>query len=104
MKRNTQTDQSKDAPLNSIEKSTHRDRTHILTLLKEKPTNTIQFREQHGLISPAARIIELRRMGYKISTILITARSQEGRLHRNVALYSFVEEPPASNDDSELAE
>jgi hypothetical protein len=97
MKRNTQTDQSKDAPLNSIEKSTHRDRTHILTLLKEKPTNTIQFREQHGLI-------ELRRMGYKISTILITARSQEGRLHRNVALYSFVEEPPASNDDSELAE
>jgi hypothetical protein len=96
MKRNTQTAQSKDAPLYSIESSTLRDRNHILTLLRERPIHTIEFREQHCLISPAPRIKELRQRDYNIRTDLIRAMSQDGRVHRNVALYTLISEPPAS--------
>lgn len=97
MKKHITTDQSNNVPLNSIQASTQRDRMHILALLKQKPRHTIEFREQHGLISPAPRIKELRTKGYNIKTALIKAYSQDGRLHSKVALYTFISEPPATN-------
>lgn len=103
MKKSTNPNQRLDALVTSQERSTLRDRKQILTLLRERPIHTIEFREIHGLISPAARIIELRRQGYNIRTDLIRAMSQDGRVHNNVALYVLVSEPPAANQGKEIA-
>jgi hypothetical protein len=103
MEQRTNSTQRTDAPLNSQQSSTLRDRKQILALLRKRPIHTIEFREIHGLISPAARIIELRRQGYTIRTNLIRAMSQDGRVHNNVALYVFVSEPPATNQVEEVA-
>jgi hypothetical protein len=103
MEQRTNSTQRTDASLNSQQSSTLRDRKQILALLRKRPIHTIEFREIHGLISPAARIIELRRQGYTIRTNLIRAMSQDGRVHNNVALYVFVSEPPAANQVEEVA-
>ncbi|MDT0596100.1 helix-turn-helix domain-containing protein [Glaciecola petra] len=97
MKMSTNTDQRINAPITSQESSTNRDRKQILALLRLKPIHTIEFRELHGLISPAPRIKELRERGYNIRTKLIRAMSQDGRVHNNVALYVLVSEPSAAN-------
>jgi hypothetical protein len=103
MEQRTNSTQRTDAPLNSQQSSTLRDRNQILSLLRIKPTHTIEFREFHGLISSAARIIELRRQGYNIRTDLIRAMSQNGRVHNNIALYVLVLEPTANNSEKEIA-
>jgi hypothetical protein len=93
MKKNINPDHRIDAPIFSQQATTLRDRKKILALLKEKPTHTIQFRELHGLISPAPRIKELRSRGFVISTTAIKAQSQDGRWHNNIALYELLAEP-----------
>jgi hypothetical protein len=103
MKKNINPDQRIDAPVFSQQASTLRDRKKILSLLREKPTHTIQFREQHGLISPAPRIKELRSKGFVISTTPIRAKSLDGRWHNNIALYELLAEPQSMLLESEVA-
>jgi 3-polyprenyl-4-hydroxybenzoate decarboxylase len=103
MEQRTNSTQRTDALLNSQQSRTLRDRKQILALLRKRPIHTIEFREIHGLISPAARIIELLRQCYNIRTDLIRAMSQDGRVHNNVAIYVLVSEPPAANQGKEIA-
>jgi hypothetical protein len=83
----------------SIASSTLRDRQKIVEQLRKAKTNTIYFREKLGLISPAPRIKELRERGFIIATTPINARSQDGRLHRNVAEYCLISEPTTSSGE-----
>lgn len=103
MKKNTNPNQRIDAPTMSQAVSTLKDRKKIVSLLRKNPTHTIIFREKHGLISPAQRIIELRNKGYDIETQKIRAQSIDGRWHNNIALYTLISEPPANDQESEVA-
>jgi hypothetical protein len=103
MKKNTNPNQRIDAPTMSQAASTLKDRKKIVSLLREKPTHTIKFREKHGLISPAPRIKELRDKGYDIETLKIRAQSIDGRWHNNIALYTLISEPPANDQKIEVA-
>ena len=58
----------------------------VIELLKEgRHVPTLEFRNAHGIMSPAARIMELRRMGRAIKTIWTIARDARGKLRRNGA-------------------
>ena len=102
MKKNTNPNQRIDALIISQAASTLKDRKKIVSLLRIKPTHTIQFRENHSLISPAPRIIELRNKGYEIETLKIRAQAMNGRWHNNIALYTLISEPPANDINSEV--
>jgi len=93
MKKRNKTDQRIHAPFFSREANTLKDRKRIAVLLKEKPSHTIQFREQYGFIGPALRIKELRSRDFVISTTAIKAQSKDGRWHNNIALYELLAEP-----------
>jgi hypothetical protein len=105
MKKNTNPNPNQriDAPTISQAASTLKDRKKIVSLLREKPTHTLQFREKHSLISPAPRIKELRDKGYEIETLKIRAQATNGRWHNNIALYTLISEPPANDQDIEVA-
>jgi hypothetical protein len=103
MKKNTNPNQRIDAPNMSQAAATLKDRKKIISLLRKNPRHTIEFREQHSLISPAQRIIELRNKGYDIETQKIRAQSIDGRWHNNIALYVLISEPPANDSDSKEA-
>jgi hypothetical protein len=103
MKKNTNPKHRIDAPIMSQAASTLKDRKKIVSLLRENPTHTINFREKHGLISPAPRIKELRDKGYDIETLKIRAQSIDGRWHNNIALYTLISEPTAHEQDIKAA-
>jgi hypothetical protein len=88
MKEDTTHDQKNDTSLKSLDTSASTQRMQILALLKRYPSiNTLEFREAHGILSPAPRIFELRLMGYEILTHLEDIRTPDGRLHKRVARY-----------------
>jgi hypothetical protein len=101
MKKNTNPNQRIDAPIMSQAASTLKNRKKAVSLLREKLTHTIKFREKYGLISPAPRIKELRDKGYDIETLKIRAQSIDGRWHNNIALYTLISEPPANDHNNE---
>jgi hypothetical protein len=103
MKKNTNPNQRIDAPITSQAASTLRDRKKIISLLRKNPRHTIEFREQHSLINPAQRIIELRNKDYDIETQKIRAQSIDGRWHNNIALYTLISEPSANDQKIEVA-
>ena len=55
----------------------------ILDALRMGPLTTLEARERLGVMSPAARTMELRRAGFKIETVRKTALDSEGRPHRS---------------------
>jgi hypothetical protein len=103
MKKNTNPNQRINAPIMSQAAATLKDRKKIVSLLREKPTHTIKFREKHGLISPAPRIKELRDKGCDIETLKIRTQSIDGKWHNNIALYTLISEPPANDRNFEVA-
>lgn len=62
----------------------------VLSMLKHKPVNTLEFRAE-AVPHPAGRVNDLRKMGYKILTKMVTATDSNGSSHR-VAEYSLVED------------
>jgi hypothetical protein len=68
----------------------------VLSLLQEGPTNTIDFR-LHGIMSPAARVMELRRMGHPIEKRKALRERTPGAV-TNVAEYYL---PPISDVSEE---
>jgi Helix-turn-helix domain len=52
---------------------------------------TLQARENHGILSPACRVLELRRTGHDIRTVWAFQLDAEGRPHR-VARYVLLKE------------
>ena len=61
--------------------------TRLLARLKMGSISTIAARRELGIMSPSARVSELRSLGYPIRTIRISATEENGRRHRQVALY-----------------
>jgi len=58
----------------------------LLAALRQAPITTIAARDALGIASPAARVLDLRRQGFSISTVRTTAIDGAGRPH-SVALY-----------------
>jgi hypothetical protein len=64
--------------------SSRNQRQRLLEHFKAKPQITVaQAREWLGIMSPPARIIELRRQGYRIDTLFQTEFDSLGYRHRN---------------------
>jgi hypothetical protein len=98
MKKDITPDKKNNALLKSIDTSASTQRMQILALLKlYSSINTLEFREVHGILSPAPRVFELRLMGYEILTHLEDIRTPDGRLHKRVARYylTFVNDAQA---------
>ena len=58
-------------------------RNLILDALRCAPLTTIAARTDLGIMSPAARVMELRRAGHNIETVRCTVWDSEGRAHRS---------------------
>lgn len=72
--------------------STEAQIARIAALLRTGPQTTYSLRK-HGLAQCAARIWDLRAMGYVITTDRVTAYDSDGYAHVGVARYSLVQEP-----------
>ena len=79
--------------ISSSEKS--RQRALILDALRSGPLTTIQMRDQLAVLSPASRVMELRRAGYVISTSKVKAFDADGRPH-SVGVYELIADEVAS--------
>jgi hypothetical protein len=66
-------------------------RLRALDLLRTGPKSTIQLRRDGDILSPAARIMELKRRGFEIVTQWVEQATDCGTLHR-VALYVLMRE------------
>jgi hypothetical protein len=94
--KNTSPNLESSALLKSLDTSASTQRMQILGLLKRYPSiNTLEFRDVHGILSPAPRVFELRLMGYEILTHLEDISTPDGRLHKRVARYylTFANDP-----------
>lgn len=58
----------------------------LLQALSIAPISTIKARDRLGIASPAARVLDLRKAGYSITTAQCTDFDAQGRPHRS-ALY-----------------
>lgn len=70
--------------------STSAQTKRVLTMLKEKPSNTLEFRAA-AVPHPAGRIADLRKAGHTIKTTQVKAYDETGHCHL-VAEYSLLEE------------
>lgn len=67
--------------------SSYAQRQRLLAYLRRDSIDTITARQALNILMPAARIKELRKAGYNISTIRIDKPDPEGRTHSRIALY-----------------
>jgi hypothetical protein len=61
-------------------------RAALLAALSLGPVSTVQAREDLGVLHPAGRVLELRRLGHFIDTVAGSRWDAQGRPHR-VAVY-----------------
>lgn len=66
--------------------STAAQRNRILEFLRKRPLDTLTARKELDIMHPAARVMELRKRGYRIKTIEIDKPSECGEIHK-VACY-----------------
>lgn len=66
--------------------STAAQRQRLLKALRRYPVSTITARSELDILCPAARVLELRRAGYRIRTVRVWQRTDCGKSHK-VALY-----------------
>jgi hypothetical protein len=66
-------------------------RARLLEALRHGPKHTIQLRSDSDILSPAPRILELRRRGFDILTQWVHQPTDCGKVHR-VAQYVLVHE------------
>lgn len=59
-----------------------RQRQLVLAALRVGPLSSVEGRERLGVLSPAARVMELRRAGHHITTVRGTRLDEQGRSHR----------------------
>lgn len=72
--------------------SSEAQRAKILELLRRSGRHTHNLRA-NGISHPAARIQELRRQGYDITSSPVTSIDSDGFAHHGVAWYELVGEP-----------
>jgi len=66
-------------------------RARVLAAMRTGPKSTIQLRRDWDVLSPAARVLELKRHGFEILTQWVHEATDCGKLHR-VALYVLLRE------------
>lgn len=66
--------------------STAAQRQRLLKALRRYPVSTITARSELDILCPAARVLELRRAGYRIKTVWVWECTDCGKSHR-VGLY-----------------
>ena len=69
--------------LNPSHEAKAHQRNLILDALRRGPLTTISAREDLGIMSPAARVMEARRAGHCIETVRRVVWDIEGRPHRS---------------------
>ena len=72
-------------------------------LLEKNSITTTQTRINLDIMSPAARILELKRHGYLINTVPAEWLSEHGIKHKGVARYVLTQKEPLELVDSEVA-
>ena len=76
----------------------------ILDWLFEKGSiTTTQARQHLDVMSPAARILQLKKAGYLIVTVDDNWTSEHGINHKGVARYVLTQKEPVEHDDSEVS-
>ena len=66
-------------------------RERVLGAMRSGPKSTLQLRRDWDVLSPAARVLELKRRGFEILTQWVHEATDCGKLHR-VALYVLLRE------------
>lgn len=59
----------------------------VLSALREGARTTIELRHSFGVMHPAARVQELREMGYQIDVVRVACPTPDGVRHKAVARY-----------------
>lgn len=59
-------------------------------MVRNSSVNTMYARDVLNILAPAARIKELKDLGYNIDKVLMTVHDRDGRPHPRVALYFLV--------------
>ena len=72
--------------------STESQRFLLLAHLKKGPLTTIQARDELGVMSPAPRVMELRRQGHNIITLRTETVDRTGTKHREGQYVLLTEE------------
>jgi hypothetical protein len=97
----TTTHKAKTTKRNFKDNSAHNQRLKLLDWLLEKNSiTTAQAREYLDIMSPAPRILELRKAGYLIDTIPDTWTSEHGINHKGVARYVLTQKEPIEPDNN----
>ena len=74
-------------PLNPHNTSINNQHAICLRVLSLSPQSTIDLRHTYGVMMPAARIKELRNMGFEIATVRVTETTPDNISHKGVAKY-----------------
>lgn len=83
--------------LNSTSTTSQRQRL-LEWLTKFKVINTYEGREHLNIESPAARILELRKLGHIIHTVKVTAKNRDGFIHHGIASYVLIKLAGTNNE------
>ena len=84
-------------PLNPHDTTINNQHAICLRVLGISPQSTIDLRHTHGVMMPAARVKELRNMGYDIATVRVTETTPDNISHKGVAKYVLRHSPPLIN-------
>lgn len=77
--------------MNNFDTSTKAQRDRLLdSMIRIGSVNTLFARDRLNIMSPAARIAELRKAGYQINTVPVEIFDRDGRSHCRVARYVLV--------------
>lgn len=100
----TSTPKAKTTKRNFKDNSSSNQCLKILDWLFEKGNITITQARQHlDVMSPAARILQLKKAGYQIDTLNDTWTSDHGINHKGVARYVLTQKEPIEHDkESEM--
>ena len=85
-------------PLNPHNTSINNQHAICLRVLAISPQSTIDLRHIYGVMMPAARVKELRNMGYDIATVRVTETTPDNISHKGVAKYVLRHSPMLVND------
>ena len=85
-------------PLNPNDTSINNQHAICLRVLAISPQSTIDLRHTYGVMMPAARVKELRNMGYDIATVRVTETTPDNISHKGVAKYVLRHSPMQVND------
>ena len=89
-------------PLNSHNTSINYQHAICLRVLAISPQSTIDLRHTYGVMMPAARVKELRNMGYDIATVRVTETTPDNISHKGVAKYVLRHSPPLTNNQASV--